>query len=123
VIERRQPLITRANTERDIRDAVAFGERTGVRIVISGGAEAQLAAQLLREKNIPVILGSVLTLPSRQDLPHQSSYAVASELARAGGNSHSPPATPRTSRTSASCLITRHARSPGVCGGRRRCER
>jgi imidazolonepropionase-like amidohydrolase len=84
VVERRQPLVTRANTERDIRDAIAFGERTGVRIVISGGAEAQLAAPLLREKNIPVILGSVLTLPSRQDLPHQASYAVASELARAG---------------------------------------
>jgi imidazolonepropionase-like amidohydrolase len=84
VVDRRQPLITRANTVRDIRDAVAFGERTGVRIVISGGAEAQLAAPLLKEKNIPVILGSVLTLPSRQDLPHQASYAVAAELARAG---------------------------------------
>jgi imidazolonepropionase-like amidohydrolase len=84
VVERRQPLFTRANSERDIRDAVAFGERTGVRIVISGGAEAQLAAPLLREKNIPVVLGSVLTLPSRPDLPHQASYAIASELARAG---------------------------------------
>jgi len=84
IVDRRQPLITRANTERDIRDAVAFGERTGVRIVISGGAEAQLAAPLLREKNVAVILGSILTLPSRQDLPHQASYAVASELARAG---------------------------------------
>jgi imidazolonepropionase-like amidohydrolase len=84
VAERRQPLFTRANSERDIRDAVAFGERTGVRMVISGGAEAPLVAPLLREKSIPVILGSVLTLPSRQDLPHQASYAVAAELARAG---------------------------------------
>jgi imidazolonepropionase-like amidohydrolase len=84
IVERRQPLVTRANTERDIRDAVAFGDRTGVRIVISGAAEAQLVAPLLKEKNIPVILGSVLTLPSRQDLPHQSSYAIAAALARAG---------------------------------------
>jgi imidazolonepropionase-like amidohydrolase len=84
VVERRQPLFTRANSERDIRDAVAFADRTGVRIVISGGAEAQLAAPLLREKNIPVILGSVLTLPSRPDLAHQASYAVAADLASAG---------------------------------------
>jgi imidazolonepropionase-like amidohydrolase len=84
VVERRQPLFTRANTERDIRDAVAFAERTGVRIVISGGAEAQLVAPLLREKSIPVILGSVLTLPSRPDLAHQASYAVAADLASAG---------------------------------------
>ena len=41
-------------------------------------------ASLLKEKNIPVILGQVLTLPSPQDLPHQASYAAAGELVKAG---------------------------------------
>jgi imidazolonepropionase-like amidohydrolase len=84
IVEGRMPLFTRANSERDIRDAVAFAERTGVRIVISGGAEAQLVAPLLRQHSVPVILGSVLTLPSREDLPHEASYAVAGQLAAAG---------------------------------------
>jgi len=84
VVEKRIPFITRASTEAEIRDAVAFADRVNVRIVISGGLEAPMVAPLLKEKNIPVILGPVLTLPSRQDLPHQASYAAAGELAKAG---------------------------------------
>ena len=84
VVSRRVPLFTRANTERDIRDAVAFADRVNVRLVISGGAEAQMVAPLLHDRQIPVILGSVLSLPSREDLPHQASYAAAGELVNAG---------------------------------------
>src|SRR5439155_11051073 len=84
VVEKRIPLITRATTEADIRDAVAFADRVTVRIVISGGLEAPLVAPLLTERNIPVLLGPILTLPSREDLPHQASYAAAGELAKAG---------------------------------------
>lgn len=43
-----------------------------------------MVAPLLHDRNIPVILGSVLTLPSRPDLPHQASYAAAGELVKAG---------------------------------------
>jgi imidazolonepropionase-like amidohydrolase len=39
---------------------------------------------LLKEKNIAVLLGSVLTLPSREDFHHAASYKAAAELAQAG---------------------------------------
>ena len=84
VAERKQPMFVAANAESDIREAVAFADRAGVRIVITGGLEAPLAASLLREKNIPVILGSVLTLPAREDAHHAATYQAAGELARAG---------------------------------------
>jgi len=84
IVEKRAPLFTRANTESDIRDAVAFCEKAGVRMVLVGGREAALAAPLLKEKDVPVILTGVLELPTREDLPHQASYAAAGELARAG---------------------------------------
>jgi imidazolonepropionase-like amidohydrolase len=84
IVERRLPLITQANNERSIRDAVAFADRAKVRMVIAAGPEAALVAPLLKEKNIPVILTNVLDLPSREDLPHQASYAAAAELARTG---------------------------------------
>ena len=84
VITKQIPLITRANTEQDIRDAVAFADRADVKIVISGGLEAPIVATLLKEKNIPVILGSVLTLPARPDLPHHATYSAAGELVTAG---------------------------------------
>jgi imidazolonepropionase-like amidohydrolase len=84
VVEKQIPLFTTAGREQDIKDAVAFAERAGVRIVICSGPEAALVAPLLEEKNIPVILGSILTLPTREDQFHAASYQAAAELARAG---------------------------------------
>jgi imidazolonepropionase-like amidohydrolase len=84
VVERKLPLITNVTREQDIRDAVAFADRAKVNIVISGGTEAAFVAPLLKEKNIPVIIGSVLSLPSRPDAFHAASYQLAGELAQAG---------------------------------------
>ena len=85
IVDRRQPLLTRVATEQEIRDAIAFADRAGVRMVIAAPpAEAALAAPLLKDKNVPVILLQVLTLPTRRDMPHQASYSAAAELAKAG---------------------------------------
>ena len=84
VVERRAPLLVFADREREIRDAVAFADRHNLRIVITGGMESPLVAPLLKEKNIPVILGEVLELPSREDMLHSESYAAAAQLAQAG---------------------------------------
>ncbi len=84
IVEGRAPLFVQANLEPEIREAVAFAGRAGVKIVITGGIESPLVAPLLKEKNIPVILGSVLTLPSREDLHHAAAYRAAGELAESG---------------------------------------
>src|SRR5205814_3745952 len=47
VVEKRQPLLTRVANEGEIRDAIAFGDRVGVRLVISAPpAEAAMAASV-----------------------------------------------------------------------------
>jgi imidazolonepropionase-like amidohydrolase len=84
VADLKQPMFVAANSEGDIREAVAFADRAGIRIVITGGLEAPLVASLLKEKNIPVILGSVLTMPAREDAHHAATYRAAGELAQAG---------------------------------------
>jgi imidazolonepropionase-like amidohydrolase len=84
IVEGRAPLFVQANLEPEIRDAVAFAGRTGLKIVITGAIESPMVASLLKEKNIPVIIGSVLTLPSREDLHHAAAYRAAGELAEAG---------------------------------------
>ena len=38
IVDRRQPLITRVATEQEIRDAIAFADRVGVRLVIAAPA-------------------------------------------------------------------------------------
>jgi len=84
VVERRVPLLTFADREEEIRGAIAFADAHNLRIVITGGMESPLVAPLLKEKNIPVILGEVLELPTREDMLHSDSYAAAAALARAG---------------------------------------
>ena len=84
VAQSRQPLFVAADSASDITDAVAFADRTGVKIVIMGGLEAPRVAPLLKSKNIPVVLGSVLTLPTREDDHHAATYRAAGELAQAG---------------------------------------
>jgi imidazolonepropionase-like amidohydrolase len=84
VVEGTLPLVTTVNRAQDIRDAVAFADRVKVKLVISGGSDAVKVAGLLKEKNIPVILGNVLTLPSSEDSFHAESYQLAGQLSAAG---------------------------------------
>jgi imidazolonepropionase-like amidohydrolase len=84
VAEKRLPLIASVNRAQDIRDAIAFADRIKVNLVISGGTDAVGAAPLLKEKNIPVILGNILSLPASDDAFHAATYQLAGELSQAG---------------------------------------
>ena len=77
-------VIFRAERERDIRSAVRFAEELKLKPIIIGGSEAWKAAQFLKEKNVPVILDSVLNLPLREDDPYDSLYENAAKLQAAG---------------------------------------
>lgn len=79
-----RPVIFRAERERDIRAAVRFAEELKLKAVIIGGSDSGRAAQFLKEKNVPVILDSVLNLPLREDDPYDSMFENASKLQAAG---------------------------------------
>ncbi len=84
VVDRKLPLVANATRAQDVRDAIAFAERVKVNLVISGALDAAAAAPLLKEKNIPVILGNVLSMPASEDAFHAATYQLAGELSRAG---------------------------------------
>ena len=85
VVRKQSPLVTSVRDELELRDAVAFAERAGARLVIAAAADvAARSAALLRDKAVPVILIEPLDLPTREDAPHQAPYAAAAELASAG---------------------------------------
>jgi imidazolonepropionase-like amidohydrolase len=84
ILNRSQAVFVNAGTEQGIRDAVAWAEKQHVRIVIRSGADAQRVASFLKERDVPVILTSVLTLPPREDEFHAYAYQAAGVLAKAG---------------------------------------
>jgi len=78
------PVIISANTERDIRSAIAFADEMKLKAIIAGGIEAYRVADQLKARNIPVIVGPVLRMPNREDDPYDAAFANAGLLAKAG---------------------------------------
>lgn len=84
VFEGRLPVFVHADTLDQIQAAVAWAETERVRIVLVGGADAPMAADLLRQKDIPVITGPILELPTREWEPYDAAFTLPVRLARAG---------------------------------------
>jgi imidazolonepropionase-like amidohydrolase len=78
------PVIVSANEERAIKAAIAFADEMKVKMVLAGGAEAYKVAEQLKTKNIPVIVGAVLRMPSNEDDPYDMAFANAGILSKAG---------------------------------------
>jgi len=77
------PVVMRADDEDEIRTAVRFSAENGLKLVIAGGLEAWRCVELLKEKDVAVLV-KVLDLPSRESDPYDAPYANAAALHRAG---------------------------------------
>jgi imidazolonepropionase-like amidohydrolase len=84
VIEGTVPVLVQANELRQIQDAVAWATEEGVRMILLGGRDAGYVAPLLAQRNIPVLISSVLDSPSRQWEPYDNAYSLPAELHAAG---------------------------------------
>ncbi|MDQ3320941.1 MAG: amidohydrolase family protein [Acidobacteriota bacterium] len=79
-----KPVIFLAERERDIRAAVRFADDIKVRAIIMGGQEAWKAADLLKQKNVPVIYTNIYSLPVRADDAYDYLFEAPSKLQKAG---------------------------------------
>ena len=78
------PVIFPADAAADIREAVSFAEEMKLKPIIMGGRDAWRIADFLKQHNVPVIVNSVLSLPSREDDPYDANYSAPGKLAAAG---------------------------------------
>lgn len=84
VVRGTQPALVFADEARDIRNAAEFCEEQKLKMILVGGAEAYKVKDLLRSKNIPVILRPTLTEPLEEDDPYDRLLTQPAELASAG---------------------------------------
>jgi imidazolonepropionase-like amidohydrolase len=84
VVKGERTVFLRAESARDIRNAVDFAKKEKLKFVIVGGRDAVQAADILKKENVGVLLGSVYALPSREDDPYDARYTVPAQLAKAG---------------------------------------
>ncbi len=79
-----KPVLFNANGYKHILDSIAFAEKHGLKSIIFGGRESWKLADTLSTGNIPVILRSVLSLPSGRFEAYDSVYRCAARLEEAG---------------------------------------
>jgi imidazolonepropionase-like amidohydrolase len=83
-VQGKLPVLINANGHREIKDAVEFCEKQKLQMILGRGREAPRVAELLKEKNIPVILGAALALPASEDEPYDQPFSIAGQLHKAG---------------------------------------
>jgi imidazolonepropionase-like amidohydrolase len=84
VIDGKIPLFVRAERERMIKDAIEFADKEKVKIIIADPRELGSAAPMLKEHNIPVVLGKTFQLPMRDDDPYDAAYTLPNDFYKAG---------------------------------------
>ena len=78
------PVVVSAESAAQINDAVTWGQEEGLRIVIRGGRDAIHVADRLVANDIPVILTSTMSGPSRQYEGYDGAYTMPARLYDAG---------------------------------------
>lgn len=84
LFEKKQKLFVHADISRQILLAIDLKKKHDVDMVIVGGSESYLLADLLRQNNIPVILNSLHALPTMQDDDVDQPFKTPAILQKAG---------------------------------------
>lgn len=79
-----RPVVMDADDLAQIRFALDFAARHGLKLIIHGGTDAWRVADTLRERQVPVIINGLLRLPMRRDDPPDAVYSLPAKLAAAG---------------------------------------
>jgi imidazolonepropionase-like amidohydrolase len=84
VVEGREAVVLHANLERDIRAALKFADEFKLKVILADAEDAAKVIPELKSRNIPVILGPILALPSHEDDPYDLLFTNAKALHDAG---------------------------------------
>jgi imidazolonepropionase-like amidohydrolase len=76
--------MVRADELEQIQSAVAFAARHKLRLILMGGYDAEEAARLLKEHDVPVVVGGVYRLPERRSDDYDAAYTLPERLRKAG---------------------------------------
>ena len=84
VVRGELPVLVFADRARDIRNAVEFCDKQKLKMILAGGEQAFKVKDLLRSKDVPVVLRPMLSLPDEEDEPYDRELSQPAELAAAG---------------------------------------
>jgi len=83
VVKGQMPAIFNVNSAGEIKAAIELAEEFKLKPILSGCSEAWKVPDLLKSKNVPVLLGGILDIPGEVD-PYDVNFATGAILAKAG---------------------------------------
>jgi imidazolonepropionase-like amidohydrolase len=84
VLDGRRKVFMHANDITQIRFALNFAERYQLKMVLVGAADSWRVADVLKARQVPVIIGGVHAMPLRRSDPYDTQYSLAAKLSQAG---------------------------------------
>jgi imidazolonepropionase-like amidohydrolase len=79
-----KPIIVSAERRPEILDALKLADELKFKMILSGATDAWKVADKLKKRDIPVIVGPVMSLPVERDDPYDAPFANAAKLHKAG---------------------------------------
>ena len=84
VLNGTEKLFVTAVREREIREAIAFADKQKVTIILADAAECYKVLDLIKKRDIAVVLQPTWSLPTDEDDPYDRAFTTPGELYRAG---------------------------------------
>jgi imidazolonepropionase-like amidohydrolase len=79
-----KPVIIQANRKQEILDTLKLADELKVKVIISGGVDAWKVADELKKRQVPVIVGPIMTMPQENYDPYDAPFACPAKLYEAG---------------------------------------
>jgi imidazolonepropionase-like amidohydrolase len=79
-----RPVIVQANRRAEILEALKLADELKFKMILSGGIDAWKVADDLKKRNVPVIVGPMMTMPQETYDPYDAPYACPAKLHKAG---------------------------------------
>ncbi len=83
-VEDQKPLIITADDVERIQSAVTWAAGRGLKVIIRGGRDAPMLAELLKKHDVPVIVRGVHAFPRRNDSPVDEAFTLPARLDATG---------------------------------------
>lgn len=83
-VRKEKPVVIYADSTKDVLEALRLADELDLKLVLQGGRDAWKLAEVLRQRDVPVVVGPVLTLPSQRHDPYDAAFANLAKLHAAG---------------------------------------
>jgi hypothetical protein len=79
-----KPVVIQAYRKQEIQSALQLADDLKLRMILSGAIDAWKVAGELKKRNVPVIVGPIMTMPQETYDPYDGPYACPARLHEAG---------------------------------------